>query len=96
MTLEDGWGVITMTTHVRARYADGLLTPLEPLELQDGCEVTLEISQPQPPRSGLAGIADMVKELHKSMPDDAWDGLPTDLARNKKHYLYGHPREEDE
>ena len=81
---------------IKAHFHDGVFVPDEAVEIEDGCEVTLEISQPQPPRSGLAGIADMVKELHKSMPDDAWDGLPTDLARNKKHYLYGHRREEDE
>ena len=28
------------------------------------------------------------------MPPDAWDDLPTDLAKNKKHYLYGQPKEE--
>ncbi len=28
---------------VRARYVDGVLTPMEPLELQDGCEVVLTV-----------------------------------------------------
>lgn len=32
-----------MTIRVRARYAEGVLTPLEPLELQDGCEVVLTV-----------------------------------------------------
>ena len=44
----------------------------------------------------LARIIAMVQEAHKEMPPDAWDDLPTDLAKNKKHYLYGHPKEEDD
>ena len=28
------------------------------------------------------------------MPPEVWNDLPTDGARNKKHYLYGHPKEE--
>ncbi len=37
------------------------------------------------------------QKLIKSLPDDAWDDMPTDGAKNYKHYLYGHPKcEEDE
>ena len=36
-----------------------------------------------------------VKEQQAEMPPDTWDGLPTDLAKNKKHYLYGHAKEEE-
>ncbi|MCY4617734.1 MAG: antitoxin family protein [Chloroflexi bacterium] len=83
-----------MTTSIKARYANGVLTPLDPLDLDEGCEVLLTVEQQESaPRSGLGGIADFVKELHESMPPDAWDDLPTDLAQNKKHYLYGHPKE---
>ena len=32
-----------MTIRVRARYVDGVLTPLEPLDLQDGCEVVVSV-----------------------------------------------------
>ncbi|MDD9995379.1 MAG: antitoxin family protein [Dehalococcoidia bacterium] len=32
-----------MTTHVRARYANGVLTPLEPLDLEEGAEVTVSV-----------------------------------------------------
>ncbi len=82
------------TQTIRARYANGVLTPLEPLNLADGCEVTVDVSEP--PLRGLAAIAEIARQLQRSIPDHTWDDLPTDLARNKKHYLYGHPREEDE
>ena len=35
-----------------------------------------------------------IKEQQAEMPPDTWDGLPTDFAKNKKHYLYGHAKEE--
>jgi predicted DNA-binding antitoxin AbrB/MazE fold protein len=89
-----------MIVNVKARYAGGVLTPPEPLDLDEGKEVMVSIEDAQgeaehPPtaRQGLAAIAERVSELHEAMPPDAWDDLPTDLARNKKHYLYGHPKE---
>jgi len=84
-----------VTTTVKATYANGVLTPSEPLDLEEGEQVTVSIEEGLAVGSGLAGIAKRVEELHKSMPQDAWDSLPTDLARNKKHYLYGLPKEED-
>lgn len=84
-----------MTTTVKATYANGVLTPTEPLDIEEGKEVTLSIDDVHAAGGGLAAIAMRVKELHKSMPSDSMDGLPADLAKNKKHYLYGHPKEED-
>ncbi|WP_419926691.1 antitoxin family protein [Candidatus Poriferisocius sp.] len=84
-----------MTTTVKATYANGVLTPTEPLDIEEGREVTVSIDDAPTAGGGLAAIALRVKELHKSMPPDARDGLPADLAMNKKHYLYGHPKEED-
>ena len=47
--------------------------------------------------AGDAGqsILEMFDEIHRSMPDDAFDELPTDGAANLKHYLYGWPRGEE-
>ena len=53
---------------------------------------------PGEPTSGNAGqsILEMFDEIHRSMPEGAFDELPTDLSANLKHYLYGWPKEEDE
>ena len=64
----------SMIANVRARYANGVLTPLEPLDLEEGAEVTVSLGEAQSPKQGLAAIAELVKELHKSIPADAWDG----------------------
>ena len=92
-----------MLANVKARYANGVLTPLEPLDLEEGVEVTVSVesvpegNQPSPPtpKQGLAAIMEMVDGLRESYPPDMWDGLPSDLAKNKKHYLYGHPKDEE-
>ncbi len=57
--------------------------------------MTVSIEDTRAVGGGLAAIAKRVKKLHKSIPQDAWDSLPADVASNKKHYLYRHPREND-
>ena len=92
-----------MIANIKARYAHGVLTPLEPLDLDEGKEVILSIQETeaavdneQSSSNGPESIPQLFERLRKSVPPDTWDDLPTDLAKNKKHYLYGHPREEDE
>ena len=88
---------------VRAKYQNGVLTPLEPLELEEGAEVTVSVEsapvetpEDKPTaKVGLAAIVERVLEMQKDIPPEEWDNLPTDLAKNKKHYLYGHPKEDD-
>ena len=84
-----------MVASVKARYAGGVLTPLEPLDLEEGEEVRLSIESSQPSGAPRESLVEMFDRLSKSVPPDAWDDMPADLVRNKKHYLYGHPREED-
>ena len=83
-----------MSDQVRARYADGKLEPLEPLDLAEGCEVLVEISQQELGQG--ANYPDYVNWIlaeQASWPASEREGPPTDLARNKKHYLYGQPKE---
>ena len=92
-----------MIVSVKARYANGVLTPLAPLDLEEGVEVVVSIEKApigasggtQVPKRGLAGIVERVKELHKDIPPEELDGRPADGAKNYKHYLYGHPKVED-
>ena len=55
----------------------------------------MSVEDTSPPPTGLASIVEHLDDGSKAYPADMWDGLPTDLAKNKKHYLYGHPKEED-
>ena len=82
-----------MKANVKARYANGVLTPLEPLDLEEGREVVVSIEDATPQANGKESILEMFERLRNSVPPDTWDDLPTDLVKNKKHYLYGHPKE---
>ena len=61
----------------------------------EDCEIIPD-SEYSPPESAAKSLLKFFDELHKSMPEDALDNLPTDGARNYKHYLYGFPKEEEE
>ncbi len=91
-----------MTTTVRATYANGVLTPQEPLDLEEGKQVTVSIEDAPLPDGAPPGeahgesLVEMFERLRKSVPPGAWDDMPDDGAKNYKHYLYGHPKAEDE
>ena len=86
-----------MIASVKARYANGVLTPLEPLDLEEGKEVVVSIADAplEPLAKKSESVLEMFQRLRESVPPDTWDDLPTDLVKNKKYYLYGHPKETD-
>ena len=86
---------LKMIANVKARYSNGVLTLLEPLDLEDGKEVMVSIEDALPPVMARESILEMFERLRKSVPPEAWDDMPTDGAKNYKHYLYGHPKVED-
>ena len=48
--------------------------------------------QHSPVSNPLASIVQFVQELHKTIPLPEWERLPTDMAANHDHYLYGAPK----
>ena len=59
---------------------------------QDLADLVSVEEAPQPHLTGES-ILEMFRKIRESVPPDTWDDLPTDLVKNKKHYLYGHPKE---
>ena len=84
-----------MIARIKAKFTNGHIVPLERLDIEEDAEVVVAIENATHPKRGLAAIVERVKELHKDIPLEEWDALPTDLAMNHKHYLYRHPKEED-
>ena len=42
--------------------------------------------------NGEHPLLERLRKIRESVPASAWDGVPTDGAKNYKHYLYGHPK----
>lgn len=40
-------------------------------------------------------LLEVIDELMADVPQSVWDKVPTDLARNLDHYLYGAPKEDE-
>jgi hypothetical protein len=53
--------------------------------------------QEEPPRvsKGLGSILEIVSAATREVPDGAWERLPTDLAKNVDHYLYGTKKKDE-
>jgi hypothetical protein len=43
----------------------------------------------------LVSLAEMFAKIREGIPEDAWEGFPTDFSKNVDHYLYGTKREEE-
>ena len=110
---------LSITTAVKAIYANGVFLPVEDVDLFEDCPVTLTVvrtprehlgtefttaeldaifAAAKPPPSEHREFPDYIAwllDMQSKLPPDAWDGTPTDGAKNKKHYLYGHPKVED-
>ena len=89
-----------MPTTIRARYANGVLTPLDPLELSEGCEVSLTVNgaEPAPVREESGPEGETLLEMFDRIrldPSELPDDYPSDASINYKHYLYGHPKEDE-
>ena len=83
-----------MTLRIKAEYVNGTLNPLEPLELQEGTLVTLDITE-EPEARRHETILEAADRILLSAPADLWNNTPTDEAKNYRHYLYGHLKEEE-
>ena len=83
-----------MIANVKARFSNGVLTPLEPLDLEEGKEVVVSIEDTRSPEAEAPSLLDMIDDLHRSVPQDVWNSGPSDGAKNHKRYLYGQPRDE--
>ncbi|MCY4135537.1 MAG: antitoxin family protein [bacterium] len=91
-----------MKTRLTATYANGVLAPVEPLDLVEGAQVTVSIDDAPAAKSaqssqvGGESLLEMFDRLQESVPPAAWKEMPADGAQNYKHYLYGRPRVQEQ
>ena len=84
-----------MALRIKAKYANGTLNPLEPLELDEDTVVTLSIEKYDTADEKMPSDLALVKRLQESAPQEAYDNMPSDGSINYRHHLYGSLREED-
>ncbi|MDE2938833.1 MAG: antitoxin family protein [Chloroflexota bacterium] len=82
------------TLRLKAEWANGILKPLEPLDLREGAILTLIIEQDEAKDLESHNVLETIDRLREPIGQDDWDGIPTDGAKNYRHYRYGHPRVE--
>ena len=56
-----------------------------------GVDTTPESERP----TDIKALLEMVEEITKDIPEEAWEKVPTDLSINLDHYLYGHRKKEE-
>lgn len=58
---------------------------LELLDARDSARQTPAVKDDRP-------IWEIIAELGRSIPEEEWESVPTDLSKNLDHYLYGAPK----
>jgi hypothetical protein len=74
---------------VRARFDGRVFVPEGPVDLPVGFVVEIPDTPVEPKSSEITPLAQLA-EIAKMFPED--DDLPTDLAAQHDHYLYGTPK----
>ncbi len=70
-------------------YAKGRLERIVSIDLKK----TDRVWPPEDPEEPT--LLHLIKEIHKKYPQDDWDDIPTDAAKNLHYYLYGRPKVDD-
>jgi len=76
------------TGHVVDFMIDHLILILNRLNQQ----VTLSVVAAPVPKTDSRPIWEVIAERAATIPPEEWEKLPTDLAENHDHYLYGTPK----
>ena len=87
----------------RGRVEKGRIELAPEVELPEGLEVRVEVIETVPPSDRAANVDrypgrpiwEVAAEIGASLPEEAWEKVPTDLSKNLDHHLYGAPRQEE-
>ena len=97
LDLEDG-DVVMLSISVEESVEDGDVTESESVGngVGDSASVDSESQKPTDEPTDVRALLESFRKIRESVPESEWEKLPKDGARNKKHYLYGHPKEDEE
>jgi hypothetical protein len=84
---------------ILAAVRSGRFASVEAAMTAAACLLLEQLRQPQAGSPAAAGDAQQprpiweeIQDLTVDVPDEEWDKLPTDLAEQHDHYLYGTPK----
>jgi len=77
---------------VHAVYENGVFRPIAPVELPERCQVELVIRQEPVVNSQASAVAPLANLAAIAAAHPENPALPTDLAAQHDHYLYGTPK----
>ncbi len=73
------------------RYAAKSRKPDQPMPADGPAESLVPEAAP----TDLVSLAGMFAKIREGIPEDTWEGFPTDFSKNVDHYLYGAKREDE-
>ena len=74
---------------IRAVYENGVFRPTEPVELPESCPVNLVVNQEARAKSPASSATPLAKLAAIAAEHPENPNLPSDLAQQHDHYLYG-------
>lgn len=94
LNLRDG-DVVTLSISVESDAEDG--------EARDSASIvgngkgnSSSVDSQSEEGTDFQALLEMFRKIRESVPDSAWENVPRDGAKNYKHYLYGHPKVDEE
>lgn len=77
---------------VRVRGRAEISAQGSPVRITEVEEIRLERAREIPYDESARHIADVLRDMAQTVPQEEWDKLPRDLTDNLDHYLYGTPK----
>ena len=77
---------------IRARFTNGVFVPEEPVELSEGCEVSVSGDDALPGSGadwGAAAVLEILAAMRRERPAKTLEPMPADSARRHRELLYG-------
>ena len=94
LDLEDG-DVVTVSISVERGTEDGEIAESEAIG-GNGVNKSESVDSKSETATDIPALLEKFRRIRESVPDSAWDNVPTDGSINYKHYLYGHPKVDEE
>ena len=92
LDLADG-DVVTLSISVEGSAEEGEVRESE--SVGNGVDASASVDSESQKPTDVKALLEMFRKIRESVPESEWENVPKDSAKNLKHYLYGHPRDDE-